>query len=164
MGELVAYAHRAEGRRARIERACETRLPLSAGSFTAVGYRDLLDGREHLALTLGDVSFSRPLVYVHRECLAGDALRAHSCGCGARLHAAMERIAAAGRGVVVYVRNETRCLGLPGAAHGESLDPDDVDVVRHILADLGLGAQLFGFFPGDEDLGFELAGARAAGL
>jgi 3,4-dihydroxy 2-butanone 4-phosphate synthase/GTP cyclohydrolase II len=110
IGQLAAYRRRTERL---VERVTSTRLPTGHGEFTAVGYRDLLTGGEHVALVAGDVA-GRPdvPVHVHAECLCGDVLGSLRCPCRAELQAALAAVSRAGRGVLVYVRAPERAGGL----------------------------------------------------
>jgi GTP cyclohydrolase II len=148
------------GRPQRVERVCEARLPLAAGSFTMIGYLDLLDGREHVALSMGELSGPRPLVHIHAECLAGDALQARSCACGSLLRSAIDRISTYGRGVIVYLRDERRGIDRLGGPAVHATELLDYDVAFQILDDLGVTAprMLAGAVPDDEDLGFTVGG------
>ncbi|MCL4408821.1 GTP cyclohydrolase II [Aliidiomarina haloalkalitolerans] len=92
--------------------AAETRLPTKFAEFKLVGFEDP-KGKEHVALVLGDVTTAEPvLARVHSECLTGDALYSQRCDCGPQLEAAMAKIADAGRGVIIYLRQEGRGIGL----------------------------------------------------
>src|SRR5579863_7637034 len=92
----------------------EAPLPTRYGSFRAVAFRHATDAVsvEHLALAMGDVEGDDVLVRVHSECLTGEALGSLKCDCGLQLDAAMERVGQAGRGVIVYLRQEGRGIGL----------------------------------------------------
>ena len=110
--DLVRYRHRTE---VLVERVAETRLPTRHGDFTAYGYRSTIDDSEHLALVYGDVARATEpvLTRVHSECLTGDVFGSQRCDCGPQLDEALERVVAAGRGVVVYLRgHEGRGIGL----------------------------------------------------
>ena len=88
-------------------------LPTDLGEFRIHGYRDTLTGHDHVALTMGDVSTHEPvLVRMHSECLTGDALHSLRCDCGAQRDAALAAIAEEGRGVLVYLKQEGRGIGL----------------------------------------------------
>jgi 3,4-dihydroxy 2-butanone 4-phosphate synthase/GTP cyclohydrolase II len=138
-----------------VERVAAARVPLTAGEFTAVAYVGPLDDREHIAFICGDVGDGDDvLVHVHRECLTGDVFGSRRCDCSGDLEAALDAVAAAGRGVVVYLRGQEGRGGLlqklqahqaQDAGHGSSTDVDgasaharDYGIGAHILADLGI--------------------------
>ncbi|MCH8501312.1 MAG: GTP cyclohydrolase II [Aliidiomarina sp.] len=98
--------------KAEMKIAAQTRLPTQFAEFTLVGFEDP-KGKEHVALVLGDITGEEPvLARVHSECLTGDALFSQRCDCGPQLEAAMEKIAKEGRGVIIYLRQEGRGIGL----------------------------------------------------
>ena len=111
LSEIIA--HRRCGER-HVERYSEAELATEFGTFTAIDFRNRLDGIEHVALVAGDIGDGeRVLVRVHSECLTGDILGSLRCDCGHQLHAAMQAVAAEGRGVVLYLRgHEGRGIGL----------------------------------------------------
>lgn len=156
VADLVTYRHRREPL---VERVVDAGLPLLQGTFRAIGYRDLVDGREHVAVVLGDVTVGAPVtVHVHSECLVGDVFGSRRCDCGRELDEALACIGAHGRGVVVYLRDlegrggqmlkklQTSGLGPGGTQKGEvgfalshRIEERDLAVAARILDDLGVG-------------------------
>ena len=117
----------------KIERIVSTRLPTPYGEFAIHGFREGDSGQEHVVLSLGDLAGQPgdepPLVRVHSECLTGDVFGSRRCDCGEQLDLALQRVAEAGRGVVIYVRgHEGRAIGLVNTSQHTERDRDIVDV------------------------------------
>ncbi|MFZ3496252.1 bifunctional 3,4-dihydroxy-2-butanone-4-phosphate synthase/GTP cyclohydrolase II [Streptomyces sp. 5.8] len=147
--DLIAYRRSAEPT---VRREAQVSLPTSFGHFTAYGFRSTVDGVEHVALVHGEIGDGEDvLVRMHSECLTGDIFQSQRCDCGPQLHTAMERVQAAGRGVIVYLRgHEGRGIGLLSKLRAYELQERGRDTLDANLElglpadarDYGAGAQM----------------------
>ncbi|MBN8572787.1 MAG: bifunctional 3,4-dihydroxy-2-butanone-4-phosphate synthase/GTP cyclohydrolase II [Candidatus Kapabacteria bacterium] len=146
--DLIAYRLEKESL---VRFVAEAQLPTEYGNFQVKIFENVTDGKEHLALVKGEISADEPiLVRAHSECMTGDIFHSLRCDCGKQLHRAMEMIEHAGKGVILYMRQEGRGIGLTNKIKAYSLQEQGMNTIEANEAlgfkpdarDYGIGAQI----------------------